>query len=664
MAAATTSYLSPTQKYAAGALFGLALHQAHLHQTHPLGLHFYSDDDQPSTSDSAAVSEDPHLWVHHSSGLLHPVFKYLDIDSGAWSGLEETAGSSSASRHVGPFLRLLSADFDDDSQRSDQELALSEAVDAMACTLEKIQESSVSKREKIREYEHQCREKFSNSEAPSESEKEDMHFETPHMPETPYFDCKNPPQGSTINKIDESPIEEVTMLSYQRKITVLYELLTACLSDLGEGNKKYTRRRRGYDARQRVALRLLTTWLDIQWKKMEAIETIVASSAMALIKEQESNKEESQSKESKWAKWKRGGIIGAAAITGGALMAITGGLAAPAIAAGLGAMAPTLGTLIPIIGAGGFAAAASAAGTVAGSVAVAASFGAAGAGLTGTKMARRVGSVDGFEFKAIGETHNQGRLGVEILISGFVFEEEDFIRPWDGLNDNLERYALQWESKNLIAVSTAIQDWLTSRIAMELMKQGAMMTVMSALLTALAWPATLLAATDFIDSTWTIAIDRSDKAGKLLAEVLLGGLQGNRPVTLVGYSLGARVIYKCLECLAETEHSAELVERVVLLGAPIPIKDENWEAAREMVSGRFVNAYSRNDWMLGVAFRASLLSQGLAGIQPVDIPGIQNVDVTDLIYGHSSYLWATQKILDQLELDSYYPVYNSILCHF
>lgn len=51
------------------------------------------------------------------------------------------------------------------------------------------------------------------------------------------------------------------------------------------------------------------------------------------------------------------------------------GLAAPAIAAGLGALAPTLGTLIPVIGASGFAAAASAAGTVVGSVAVAASFG-------------------------------------------------------------------------------------------------------------------------------------------------------------------------------------------------------------------------------------------------------------------------------------------------
>jgi hypothetical protein len=51
------------------------------------------------------------------------------------------------------------------------------------------------------------------------------------------------------------------------------------------------------------------------------------------------------------------------------------GLAAPAIAAGFGALAPTLGTLVPFIGASGFAAMAAAAGSVAGSVAVAASFG-------------------------------------------------------------------------------------------------------------------------------------------------------------------------------------------------------------------------------------------------------------------------------------------------
>ncbi|CAM8884501.1 unnamed protein product [Rhodiola kirilowii] len=381
---------------------------------------------------------------------------------------------------------------------------------------------------------------------------------------------------------------------------------------------------------------------------------------MALKKEQEAKEEESQTPKSNWAKWKRGGIIGAAAITGGTLMAITGGLAAPAIAAGFGALAPTLGTIIPVIGASGFAAVASAAGTVAGSIAVAASFGAAGAGLSGTKMARRIGGVDEFEFKTVGENHNQGRLAVGISVSGFVFEEEDFVRPWEGIDDNLERYALQWESKNLIAVSTAIQDWLTSRLAMELMKQGAMMTVLSTLMMALAWPATILAATEFIDSKWTIAVNRSDKAGKLLAEVLVKGLQGNRPVTLVGNSLGARVIFKCLQHLAETQHNAEIVERVVLLGAPISISGENWAAARKVVSGRFVNAYSSNDWTLGLAFRASLLSQGLAGIQPVDVQGIENVDVTELIEGHSSYLWVSQHILDKLELDTYYPVFIDV----
>ena len=85
----------------------------------------------------------------------------------------------------------------------------------------------------------------------------------------------------------------------------------------------------------------------------------------------------------------------------------------------------------------------------------------------------------------------------------------------------------------------------------------------------------------------------------------------------------------------------------------------------------------------------SLLSQGLAGIQPVDIPGVENVrsfhpmcnstvlncydvllegaisfvalqvDVTQLIEGHSCYLRMTRKILEQLELDNYNSVFRS-----
>lgn len=122
----------------------------------------------------------------------------------------------------------------------------------------------------------------------------------------------------------------------------------------------------------------------------------------------------------------------------------------------------------------------------------------------------------------------------------------------------------------------------------------------------------------------------------------------------------------------------------------------------------------------------SLLSRGLAGIQPIKVEGIENVsflfislclsvpsqlllggafcvpwieltawdscwkavhilefeggyrlkplttsvcflwysqvDVTDVIDAHSSYLWGAQQILDLLELEAYYPVFRSTIC--
>ncbi|KAF8780254.1 hypothetical protein HU200_001924 [Digitaria exilis] len=603
--------LTPTQRYAAGALLALALRQAQIHQSVPLGAASPDDEEPTTTASGSDAASGTDLWTHESRGLLRPVFRFLEIEPQAWPGLEETAASPEAKHHIGAFLRIVfEENGESSSDRLEQEHALAKAADVMVMSLS----SDTAPDDKIKE-------ETGDSTVPSSSGK-----------------AQSPDYG---------------------KMALLYALLSACVADKPvsqeEEDRKSSHFRKGYDARHRVALRLLATWLDVKWIKMEAIEVMVACSAMAAAKEQEQERENSSPK-SKWEKWKRGGIIGAAALTGGALLAITGGLAAPAIAAGFGALAPTLGTLVPFIGASGFAAMAAAAGSVAGSVAVAASFGAAGAGLTGSKMARRIGKVKEFEFKPIGDNHNQGRLAVGILVSGFAFDDEDFWKPWEGWKDNLEKYILQWESKHIIAVSTAIQDWLTSRLAMELMKQGAMRTVLSGLLAAFAWPATLLAATDFIDSKWSVAIDRSDKAGKMLAEVLLKGLQGNRPVTLIGFSLGARVIFKCLQELALSSDNEGLVERVVLLGAPVSVKGERWEPARKMVAGRFVNVYSRDDWILGVTFRASLLTQGLAGIQAIDVPGVENVDVTELVDGHSSYLSAVQQILEHLELNTY-PVF-------
>jgi hypothetical protein len=53
-------------------------------------------------------------------------------------------------------------------------------------------------------------------------------------------------------------------------------------------------------------------------------------------------------------------------------------------------------------------------------------------------------------------------------------------------------------------------------------------------------------------------------------------------VTLVGFSMGARLIFHCLLELARAPNRAGLgiVENVVLLGTPVSIRAERWTAAR------------------------------------------------------------------------------------
>lgn len=56
-----------------------------------------------------------------------------------------------------------------------------------------------------------------------------------------------------------------------------------------------------------------------------AMEVMVAYMALAAQKEREAAADKEEAERSSWSKFKRGGMIGAAALAGGALLAITGG---------------------------------------------------------------------------------------------------------------------------------------------------------------------------------------------------------------------------------------------------------------------------------------------------------------------------------------------------
>ncbi|KAJ1472636.1 hypothetical protein T484DRAFT_1839462 [Baffinella frigidus] len=70
--------------------------------------------------------------------------------------------------------------------------------------------------------------------------------------------------------------------------------------------------------------------------------------------------------------------------------------------------------------------------------------------------------------------------------------------------------------------------------------------VLGAAFLSLTIPRTLLSAAGYIDSNWALVTLRADKAGRELAHALAARTQGHRPVTLVGFGMGARVIHKCL----------------------------------------------------------------------------------------------------------------------
>jgi hypothetical protein len=174
-------------------------------------------------------------------------------------------------------------------------------------------------------------------------------------------------------------------------------------------------------------------------------------------------------------------------------------------------------------------------------------------------------------------------------------------------------------------------------------------TILVGLMAALQLPVVLTKLSYLIDNPWTVSLDRANAAGLILADSLIARNLGTRPITLVGYSLGSRMIFSCLKELAK-KGAFGIVQNVYLFGSPIVANRDEYLKARTVVAGRFVNGYARTDWILGYLFR--LTSGGIsrvAGLAPVeDVPRLENVNVTELVPGHMSYRTAMPRLLREV----------------
>lgn len=230
-------------------------------------------------------------------------------------------------------------------------------------------------------------------------------------------------------------------------------------------------------------------------------------------------------------------------------------------------------------------------------------------------------------------------------------------------------FSVLWEPEMMAEMGNALKI-LTSEILTQVGQQVLQATVMTALMSALQWPlsmfrfvhlsrvllnqdAVLTKLGYLIDNPWSNALDRARAAGLVLADVIIQRHAGVRPISLIGFSLGARAIFYALIELAR-QKAYGLVQDVFIFGTTVTASRDTWLDVRSVVAGRFVNGYATNDWMLGYLFRAT--SGGLntvAGLRPVEtVSGLENVDVTEIITGHMSY----RSCMPQLLAKAGFPV--------
>lgn len=211
-------------------------------------------------------------------------------------------------------------------------------------------------------------------------------------------------------------------------------------------------------------------------------------------------------------------------------------------------------------------------------------------------------------------------------------------------SETTEPFALRFELDAMLRLGNSLQDVLFS-YAWDGLTYSVMSRTMLGALYAGLWPLGLIKLAGVLDNPFSVALARADKAGKVLAHALIDGVQGKRPVTLMGYSVGARVIYACLLELA-AQHAFGLVESVVLMGAPAPSDSNRWRQIRSVVAARVVNVYSTEDYVLGYLYRSTKLEFGVAGLDTVKgVHGIENVDMSQLVSGHDKYRYLAGKIL-------------------
>jgi len=440
----------------------------------------------------------------------------------------------------------------------------------------------------------------------------------------------------------------------------------------------------GYTAPSRAILAYTLSLLSVPISILLEVEKNLGRELFNQLKQEEmKEKSEAARKEQEdgWGgKWGRWAATGGGVILGGVAIGLTGGLAAPALL-----------PLLPFLSA-------STAPIVLGSL-----FGVAGGGLAGNRVRKRWGGVERFEFEQVsggdetamhhektasyavyrkkgqasdvkekvgeGAEHAKGgpvppSLVATICIPGITLgsEDEGLYAYKDALetlsNPTRDVFVLKHSPDVMLSLGETLNTWVRTKLITKVGNEVIARTAFNAVLAAVALPMTIYSTTGMaLDNDWIRARDKARKAGDLLSEVLKEKVQGERPLTMVASSLGALALFRALLVLADSDKPVEpLIDSVVLISLPQVVSPREWAKVRKVVGRRIVNAYSSRDFVLaGVGRLHEVVSGagfgGMAGLNAVEMHGVEDIDVSDLVGGHFDINANMEKVLQAVRVN-------------
>ncbi|WP_051396155.1 DUF726 domain-containing protein [Ignatzschineria larvae DSM 13226] len=208
-----------------------------------------------------------------------------------------------------------------------------------------------------------------------------------------------------------------------------------------------------------------------------------------------------------------------------------------------------------------------------------------------------------------------------ILINGFLNNKtkifEDWLEAYNDIPDNVELYGLTWDSKE-------INDFIKSFVAPS--------AAATTLLRRTPWT---MVAYGLATNPWHVSMKKAEDAGEMLGEILQ---QTQDSYSLVGHSLGCRVIYYTAESLLQQPEKK--LHNLYLLGGAVGNQTEDWEKIADHITGNIYNCYSKNDDTLRYGYK--IANAGLSkaiGYYRIDSkhPRIHNIDCTEIIAGHDKW---------------------------